>query len=140
MKMAKISGINMQWPWSELLLNGKKCIETRNYKLPDRLKNQPIAIIETPGKRKDFKARITGIIIFTESKEYSSKKAWLLDFDNHLVDPNDNAFKYNPDKKKHGWLVGKYCRLQEPLMPPKSRGIVYATNCLVPERILRNLI
>lgn len=139
MKMVEISGINIQWPWSELLISGKKKIETRSYKLPEKFKNKPMALIETPGKRKDFKARIIGVIVFTESKEYKNKTSWLRDQKLHLVDSNDEVFKFITGKKKFGWIVGKYYLLDESLEPSQTRGIIYATSCRVPEIALNNL-
>ena len=139
MKLVSIPGLNIQSPWSELILTGKKTIETRGYDLPQKLLNQPVAVIETPGDSKEFKARIAGIVIFIGSIEYTNQKTWERDFKKHLVTSSDPKFKFDPQKKKFGWLVGKYCLLPEFIQPPKVRGRIYASSCLIPNLYLRNL-
>ena len=124
-------GINIQWPWSELLLEGKKTIETRSYPLPKRLENVEMAIIETPGPKGKSKAgiksaRVIGTITFRTSKQYTSQKAWLADQKKHLVNPNDPQFKYTANKEKWAWYVNKITILPKPIAPPKKRGIIYA--------------
>ena len=76
-----IPGVNIQWPWSELLLTGKKSVETRSYPLPEKYLGQWLAVIETPGphgKREAGidKARITGKIMFSESFQYPTLSEW----------------------------------------------------------------
>ena len=139
--MIELRGLNIQWPWSELLLTGKKTIETRNYPLPEWLKNQPVAIIETPGKkRKDFKARIVGVIVFNDCKEYTTQKSWNADYSKHLVDPDDLQFKFVTGLRKCGWIVGKYCLLKKTTSPPISRGMVYATGCKLPMSEIQSIL
>lgn len=139
MRIISLTGLNVQAPWSELLITGKKTIETRRYPLPERLKNIPLAVIETPGKRKDFKARIIGVITFVDSKEYQTKKSWIKDKELHLVEQDDRKFGFKEGEKKFGWIVGKFCRLDVPLNPPQLRGIIFARGCEIPEKFLRNL-
>lgn len=132
-----LDGINIQWPWSELLISGKKTIETRGYPLPERLAGKQLALIETPGKkgRKEagiVSARIVGTITFKKSYMYGSKKDWTKEYDLHLVPENDIVYGYTAQKPKWGWVVESVVRLAEPVSPPKKRGIVYAKNCRVP--------
>jgi len=63
--MKKLTGINIQFPISRLILSGEKTVETRTYPIPEHYINQELAIIETPGRDGDFKARIVGTIIFS---------------------------------------------------------------------------
>ena len=137
-KYRLIDGINIQWPWSELLLSGKKWVETRSYPLPERLKNIELAIIETPGPRgkRDAgveKARIIGTIVFTDSYQYKSRAHWIKEYDLHKVMPDDKQFAFVSDKKKFAWTVGLVKRLARPVAPPAKRGIVLAKNCRVPK-------
>ena len=44
-----IPGVNIRWPWSKLLLEGTKTVETRSYPLPTGFVGKEIAVIETPG-------------------------------------------------------------------------------------------
>lgn len=134
MKKKIIPGVNIQWPWSELLLNGAKTIETRHYPLPFKYEGVELAVIETPGKlgKKQAginKARITGIIVFESSFKYQNKKEWEQDFCNHLVRSDDPLYKFNPMKEKWGWKVKKIIKFKKPKVPPTKRGIIFASEC-----------
>ena len=133
-----LTGINIQWPWSEYLLKGLKTIETRSYKLPESLKNVELAIIETPGSSGKklagiLKARIIGTIIFEDSFEYKTKKQWLSDYSRHLVEPDNRLFAYSTKNEKWGWIVKSTIRLDRSVPPPTKRGIILAKNCKVPK-------
>ncbi len=133
-----IDGINIQWPWSELLLSGKKTVETRSYPLPERLKNIELAIIETPGPKGKKnaglnKARIIGTIIFTDSYQYKSRAHWIKEYALHRVEHDDRQFAFVSNKKKFAWTVGVVKRLISPVPPPAKRGIVLAKNCKIPK-------
>lgn len=129
-----IPGINMQWPWSVFLLDGEKTVETRSYPLPEKYRNQPLAMIETPGPRGKkeagiTEARITGIITFSDSFQYKTRKQWLADRNRHCVAPDDPHFGFKLDKEKWGWVVASVEKFERPLLAPKKRGIVFATAC-----------
>jgi hypothetical protein len=130
-----ISGINIQWPWSEYIISGNKTIETRSYPIPKKHLGRPLAVIETPGKlKRGEKAKIVGIVVFSDYKKYHSKKEWKLDFEKHLVKVGDELFDFDKDKPKFGWKVSSIVKLDEPIYElPKSRGIVFARNCTVPK-------
>jgi hypothetical protein len=53
-----MTGINIQAPWSQLLINGQKCVETRSYPLPKNYEGVPLALVETPGKYGQYKSLI----------------------------------------------------------------------------------
>jgi hypothetical protein len=135
MSKRELPGINIQWPWSELLLSGKKTIETRSYPIPEKFKNVEMAIIETPGpngkKNGIMEARIVGTITFSNSTEYKTKVQWLKDQDKHLVTPDDKQFSFRSDKAKWGWIVKDIRRFDLPKSPPKKRGIVFAKSCKI---------
>ena len=59
--------INIQAPWAEAIVSGRKVIETRLYPMPRKWVGQPLAIIETPGKARHFQRRIAGLVIFAPS-------------------------------------------------------------------------
>ena len=131
-----IPGINIQWPWSQLLLSGEKTIETRSYPIPDKYIGQDLAVIETPGRDGKKKAGITtaqviGIINFGQSKQYLSKASWLKDASHHCVKPDDPMFAYKEDTLKFGWPVLKFTKFKTPKPAPKKRGIVFASACQV---------
>ena len=132
-----LTGINIQWPWSELLMNGDKVIETRRYPMPERLKGMELAVIETPGPRgkKDagiLKARITGTIVFGETYQYKTKAHWRREFDKHRVPLDDDQYEYEAGDIIWAWTVTRVEKLDKPVQTPAKRGIVFAKNCKVP--------
>ena len=130
----EVKGLNVQWPWSRLIVDGKKTIETRSYPLPASLRGRWVAIIETPGpqgkKNGIHRAQVIGLVKFKDSKLYSTKKGWLADYDHHLVSPNDPLYAFNRSRPKYGWLVEDVMTLS-PQSPPPSRGIVYSSEFTV---------
>jgi hypothetical protein len=130
-----IPGINIQWPWSRLLLSGRKSIETRSYPLPEKYTNTWLALIETPGPNGKANgvgaARIVGAIIFNESFEYRSARAWREDFRRHLVQPNDRNFSYSRTNTKWGWIVESVISFSEPKSAPARKGIVFTKCCFL---------
>ncbi len=135
MSKRSIPGINIQFPWSELLVSGKKTVETRSYPLPKKFIDVELAIIETPGrlgkKNGIFKARIIGTIIFSSSKLYPTCASWLADRKFHLVEKEDPMYGFSLLKPKYGWQVASVARLNSPALPPTSRGIIFAKGCRV---------
>lgn len=125
-----MNGINIQFPWSQLLIDGDKCVETRSYSLPKKYDGEELALIETPGKSGDFKARIIGTITFSHSFKYPDKNAWIDDNARHLVDQNDENFGWKEDKDKYGWVVSKINKFSEHLKPPCKKGIIFTKDCL----------
>lgn len=123
-----MTGINIQIPWSRLLVDGLKSIETRSYPIPVKLKNKEMALIETPGRSGKCKSRIIGTITFSHSFLYKDQQQWESDFDKHLVDPT-STYNWN-GKPKYGWVVSKVKEFKNPVDPPKRRGIIYAKGCL----------
>ena len=131
METQTISGINVQWPISDLILSGQKTIETRRYPIPKKHVNTPLALIETPGPKGAFKARIRAIIMFKESFEYKTAKDFYQDSVRHCVTP-DSVWKWTPGEKKFGWPVKVISVFDTPLEAPKKRGIVFAGGCKIP--------
>jgi hypothetical protein len=135
MKYSVLDGINIQYPWSQKLLNGEKTIETRSYPLPEKYRNVPLAIIETPGpfgKHQGIaKARIIGTIVFSNCFKYESFEAWQNDQERHLVSTNDKNYAFNCTKEKWGWEVESVRPASVFSQPPSTRGIIYAKSCRV---------
>lgn len=96
-------GINIQTPWSGLLINGSKTVETRSYHLPFKYLGVELALVETPGKSGRFKSRIIGTITFSESFKYDNKQQWMEDYLRHKVDVADRNYGWG-NKAKYGWL------------------------------------
>lgn len=124
-------GINIQSPWSKLLIDKIKCVETRSYSLPKKYEGEELAIIETPGRYGNFKARIIGTIVFSHSFKYPNKQSWIDDFNRHLVSPKDNNYGWNEDKDKYGWVVSAVNKFDEHQIAPENKGIIFTLDCQV---------
>lgn len=123
----RIPGINIQYPWSELILSGEKRIETRSYPIPKHLLNVKLAIIETK-RNKGKPAQIVGIINFTECYQYKDYDHWASEYDFHKVPKDDPLYGFRKEKEKWAWLISESIRIP-PQAPPKKRGIKYAKEC-----------
>ena len=123
--MKEYTGINIQWPISELILSKKKVVETRTYKIPDKYLGVHLAMIETPGKHGKFKARTVAIIKFTKCFKYKNKEEFYLDKERHLVTP-ESPWAWG-SKAKWGWEISIIKKIKEPI-PCKVKGIVYRMN------------
>jgi hypothetical protein len=124
-------GLNVQIPWSTLLIEGDKSVETRSYVLPEKYEGVELALIETPGKYGQFKSRIIGTITFSHSFKYPDKQSWKDDHNRHKVKENDELYGWNPDKPKYGWVVSDLNKFDVPIPAPKKKGIVFTKNCQV---------
>jgi len=124
-----MNGINIQYPWSSLLVNSHKCVETRSYPIPEKYIGEPLAIIETPVENGAFKARIIGIITFSHSFRYKDYSEWVDYYSRHKVEENDPYFSWNENKQKYGWVVSNVTKFKKPIDPPKRRGIIFTRNC-----------
>lgn len=117
------SGINIQYPISQLIISGKKVVETRTYPIPEHFVNQKLLIIETPGKKGKFKSRIIGFIIFGQSFKYSSSAEFYVDYRRHKVDKSSD-WKWT-SKGKWGWPIKAVEKFKFPIPAPEKKGIRY---------------
>jgi len=122
-----MTGINIQTPWSHLLINGSKTVETRSYSLPKKYENVELALIETPGKSGQFKSRIIGTITFSHSILYETKDDWVNEYDNHKVSQNDKLYGWKDDKPKYGWVVSHINKFNQPKTILSRKGIIFTT-------------
>jgi len=122
-----MTGLNIQTPWSELLINGVKTVETRSYRLPEKYVGEELALIETPGRYGRFKARIIGTITFSHSFKYPDQKAWQDDYNRHCVAVDDPIYNWKDDKPKYGWVVSKVTKFDKPLDIRKRKGIIFTS-------------
>jgi hypothetical protein len=131
-----MTGINIQTPWSELLINGVKSVETRTYPLPEKYMGEELALIETPGRYGRFKARIIGTITFSHSFKYPDQKAWQDDYNRHCVAKDDPLYRWIDNdpffaagsKPKYGWVVSQVTKFDESLDISGKRGIIFTNN------------
>jgi alpha-ketoglutarate-dependent dioxygenase FTO len=122
-------GLEMQSPWAELLLDGKKKVETRSYDLPPALLGKRIEILQsrkgTPGQSSieniatvDDPAasepliRRIGWCTFKRTVRYQDKQCFEADEDVHLVKP-DSGFAWKDGATLYGWAVDKTGRYSD---------------------------
>ncbi len=127
-----MTGLNVQAPWSSLLIDGLKTVETRSYHLPLKYEGVELYLVETPGKLGKFKARVIGTITFSHSFKYPNKTDWINDHNRHLVSQNDPFYSWN-DKPKYGWVVCSVEKFDEPLDISGKRGIIFTNNLKILE-------
>ena len=120
------TGINIQQPISQLIMKGKKTIETRTYPIPAKYINQEMLLIETPGKNGHFISRIIGIIKFTDCFEYKSKKEFYSQENKHCV-TKDSMWAWQ-NGAKWGWKVEVIQIISPPIEYSKRKGIKYTLN------------
>ena len=122
-----LPGINIQAPWAQAIVSGRKVIETRFYPLPEKWVGQPLVIIETPGKARHFERRVAGFVILDKSWCYADKASLAQDRAKHLVDPDDPLFGWKHDEKpKWAWPIRWVEVYQQPLPADFRAGIRYA--------------
>jgi hypothetical protein len=138
-----LPGLNIQAPWAEALIAGRKVIETRLYPMPSKWVGQPLAIIETPGPARQFQRRIAGLVLFAPSWCYADRAAFARDQARHLVDPDDPRFGWREGgQPKWAWPVAWIEAYQQPLPPGLRAGIrsARAVEILRPSAALLDLL
>lgn len=123
-----MTGINIQSPWANLLVNETKTVETRSYSLPKKYECVELALIETPGKNGNFKSRVIGTITFSHSFRYNDELEWSMDHNRHKVNA-DSLYGWN-DKPKYGWVVSTVKKFEQPIEITKRKGIIFTTGIL----------
>lgn len=117
-------GINIQFPISQLIVSGKKTIETRTYPIPDDYVGKEMVLVETPGKDGKFKSRIIAIIQFGPSFKYESKSTFYSDVGKHCV-TKDSPWAWQQEKGKWGWPILSVKTLETPSIVKKRIGIKF---------------
>lgn len=125
-----LSGLNVQEPWASLLINGQKSVETRSYALPKKYEGVELALIATPGKKRNFKSKIIGTIIFSHCFQYKNLDEWIQDSNRHCIEPNSKYY-WNVTKQKYGWVVSNVTKFNNAIDPPILRGIIFVNNCVI---------
>lgn len=126
--------LEVQQPWSEMLLSGQKVVETRSYPFPPWLLGERINILQTAegeaGKSTapdeiwpmDQRFAFPGWIIVRECIHYCSREAWEADAARHLV-PNDDAGSYGWSEQRdlYGWVIESSGRHKDDIVPSMCR-------------------
>lgn len=125
------AGINIQFPISQLILNGQKTIETRTYPIPKKYLGHEMVIIETPGRSGKFKARVVSIIKFEDCFQYTSKEEFYRDTKKHQITPNSPWSWEKSKKKKWGWVIAYITLLKKPIPLKRRSGIVFSKDVVI---------
>jgi hypothetical protein len=134
-----LPGLNIQAPWSSLILEGKKLVETRSYPIPTKYKNVELAIIETPGPdRLVERAHIIGVVVFSGSIAYESFDEWSSDYKRHLVEPTNTRFRFVEGKQKFGWVVARVEAFSGSVPAPLRKGIRFTAKCPIPRNVSKS--
>ena len=120
------TGINVQYPISQMIFSGKKTIETRKYPIPPNYLNQEMLLVETPGKVGRFKSRVIAIIKFTKCFQYHTKNEFYSEISKHCVS-KDSEWAWD-NGEKWGWNVEVIKQLDEYVPLNKRIGIKYTKN------------
>jgi len=125
-------GLEMQQPFSQLLLSGAKTVETRSYCLPASLVGRPIAVLETECGAAcgsaladnvaagDQSVRLVGTVTFGSCFAYASADEWDADSTRHRV-PATSAFSWTEDRMMFGWVVASATPYEYPMPTPAMR-------------------
>jgi len=127
MSRKKITGINIQFPISRLILSGDKTVETRTYPIPKNYINQDLLMIETPGREGKFEARGVCLVRFSECYQYKTQLSFRSEFHLHKVE-NGSQWDWTSQKPKWGWKISKIVILKSPIIIKKRKGIVFTKN------------
>jgi FTO catalytic domain/FTO C-terminal domain len=124
-------GLELQSPWAERLLEGKKTIETRAYALPDKLVGRRIEILRSAsgeagvstlgnsitihGVSAGSGVQLLGWCTFTRMIEYRDRTGFQADEKKHLV-ARDSGYSWKEETKViYGWEVGECGWYKDPL-------------------------
>ena len=137
---ACMRGLNIQWPFSQLLLMGVKTQEVRKYDLGHRQickANQETWIVETRGLHvhaatesicqglhvapRPLSAQIVGTVTFVSSFHYSGTRAFRSTWARHRI-AKDSKHDWNGQGVLYGWQVGTVRVLRHPV-PVGSTGM-----------------
>ena len=120
-----IFGLEMQQPWSQYLLNGKKTIETRTYDLPKALIGKKLFILESKsgedgissignyldGDEISDSINVVGWVIFDRVIIYRYRSKFEADEEKHMV-KRDSGYGWKDDTRiVYGWVVSKKAKL-----------------------------
>ena len=129
-----LRGLNIQWPFSQLILKGIKGIEVRSHALGHKphiaRANKLMWLIETPGpspnananamaqgfdiQARPRQAQIVGTVKFSRTERYDGELAFRADARNHCIRKYSKKEKACLAKECHAWKVGDVRPLKKP--------------------------
>lgn len=116
-------------PWAEIIMSGRKCVETRQYPLPPQLLGRRLEIVEpmllpSDGVEKTTldvsRGRIVGSLVVREAFRYPGWRSWRLDYLRHCVSADDrqNAWQRDEAGALYGWVIDHFERYDQPRRVP----------------------
>ena len=141
LSLLSLPGLNVQWPFSQLIVMGVKKVEVRKYDLGWRRiaeARREMWLVETPGDRKSLRsgwaiagdnvvaerpevARIVATIVFSHAKKYVSREEFRDDEENHRIGEGGN-YDWDGSGDMYGWYVAEVRRLYEPIEQAGPKG------------------
>ena len=137
-----LRGLNIQYPFSQLILTGDKTIEARRYALGHLNIARPGEeqfIIETPGKGvsaalvgeaavgpRPRVAQVVGTAIFSKSSQYTSARSWSQDRPKHRI-AQGSTHDCSGEGEMHAWHVAEVKRFREPVPAGAKSQVGYGT-------------
>ena len=131
-----LRGLNIQWPFSQLILAGIKTAEVRGYTLghrnPNVLPGEEVWLIETKGTseapgnavgdracfgERPQKARIVGTVTFSHAERYADVTAFRADVSNHCICEGGDK-DWDGSGERYAWRIASVSALQEPHVDP----------------------
>lgn len=137
-----LRGINIQWPFSQLILQGVKSVECRRYPLGRRgfaLPREPLWLIETPGPSRraqshaetggvpalaarPTRAQVVGVVSFQAATRYVDVRHFKADAPRHRI-RQGSRFHWRGDREMFGWRVATVSRFAIPVQAGKKQMI-----------------
>ncbi len=137
--------LNVQYPFSQLILSGAKSIEARRYPLGHRSGSianagEELFLIETPGARNSNgavldglaigppprKAQVIGTVSFDASTAYANRSAWEGDRRRHRIRETGH-YDWDGTGAMHAWHVARVRRFNDPVDAGTKGQTGYAT-------------
>lgn len=137
-------GLEVQRPWSQMILTGTKSVETRTYPLPATLVGRAIYVLETEENLAgtscladrvdagDPSVQLVGTVTFGSCVAYASKDEWLADEARHCVPP-DSSYGWSRERIIYGWRVASFTRHERPHPCPmleRRQRSLFEMDCL----------
>lgn len=94
-----LPGLYVRKPYAIDLAYGRKTVETRGYRPPEKYLGEWVAIIETGSQ----KSSVVGIASLCGWDWYADEEEWEADASRHLIPTGDPQYGWGTTKEKYGW-------------------------------------
>jgi hypothetical protein len=138
-----LRGLNIQYPFSQLMLLGAKTIEARTFPLGHRKianASEELFLIETPGPKNVHgaivddlpvgpppqHAQVVGTVSFSSSQPYGIESEWKNDRHQHRI-KEGGRYDWNGTGEMHAWHVDKVRRFSAPVDAGTKSQVGYGT-------------